>query len=301
MPFGGLVVNRVHPLDGGPPEADVDELTAALGDAKLAAKVARAYAEERALAERDAAAIEHLCRETGDERPDRRPAARRRRPRRRRAGGDPSAPVCRLAEGRRSGGASPASALRVRALRGQGTEERVRARARAAGGLPPALAGGLAAGPRGAACRRPAPSRGGLPPALACGLPPALAGRPAAGLRGSRAACRRPSRGGVAPPSRAARWKSGRSSRRPFAPPGPPARRGGVPLGSVRELPLRVGCVCGAAGFDRVVPLGVELVAVDVDGVQFGVGDFDLGGIGARIEAGVDLRVRCLWSSRRSG
>src|SRR6188472_222258 len=47
MPFGGLVVNRVHPLDGGPPAADVDALTAALGgDAKLAGKVARAYAEE---------------------------------------------------------------------------------------------------------------------------------------------------------------------------------------------------------------------------------------------------------------
>jgi len=51
MPFGGLVVNRVHLLDGGPPEADVEALAAALGgDAKLAAKVARAYAEERALA-----------------------------------------------------------------------------------------------------------------------------------------------------------------------------------------------------------------------------------------------------------
>jgi anion-transporting ArsA/GET3 family ATPase len=66
MPFGGLVVNRVHPLDGGPPEADVGALTAALGDARLAAKVARAYAEERTLAERDRAAIEHLCRETGE-------------------------------------------------------------------------------------------------------------------------------------------------------------------------------------------------------------------------------------------
>ena len=66
MPFGGLVVNRVHPLDGGPPEADVEDLAAALGDAKLAAKVARTYAEERALAERDVAAIGHLCEETGE-------------------------------------------------------------------------------------------------------------------------------------------------------------------------------------------------------------------------------------------
>jgi anion-transporting ArsA/GET3 family ATPase len=69
MPFGGLVVNRVHPLDGGPPEADVDALAAALGDAKLAAKVARAYAEERTLAERDQAAIEHLRKETGEDEP----------------------------------------------------------------------------------------------------------------------------------------------------------------------------------------------------------------------------------------
>src|SRR4029453_19056667 len=29
MPFGGLVVNRVHPLDGGPPQADVRALTEA--------------------------------------------------------------------------------------------------------------------------------------------------------------------------------------------------------------------------------------------------------------------------------
>jgi anion-transporting ArsA/GET3 family ATPase len=69
MRFGGLVVNRVHPLDGGPPEADVDALTAALGDPKLAAKVARTYAEERALAERDQAAIDHLCAATGERDP----------------------------------------------------------------------------------------------------------------------------------------------------------------------------------------------------------------------------------------
>jgi anion-transporting ArsA/GET3 family ATPase len=53
MPFGGLVVNRVHMLNGG----------------GLAAKVVRAHAEERALAERDAAAIERLRTETGDESP----------------------------------------------------------------------------------------------------------------------------------------------------------------------------------------------------------------------------------------
>jgi anion-transporting ArsA/GET3 family ATPase len=69
MRFGGLVINRVHPLDGGPPEADVDALAAALGDPKLAAKVARTYAEERALAERDQAAIDHLCATTGERDP----------------------------------------------------------------------------------------------------------------------------------------------------------------------------------------------------------------------------------------
>jgi hypothetical protein len=39
-----------------------------LGD-KLAAKVARTWAEERALARRDAAAIEHLCEQTGQRDP----------------------------------------------------------------------------------------------------------------------------------------------------------------------------------------------------------------------------------------
>ncbi len=69
MPFGGLVVNRVHAVEDGPPEADVAALETALGDAKLAAKVARAYAEERALAERDAAAIATLRARTGDHDP----------------------------------------------------------------------------------------------------------------------------------------------------------------------------------------------------------------------------------------
>jgi anion-transporting ArsA/GET3 family ATPase len=69
MPFGGLVVNRVHPLDGSAPEADLSALTTALGDASLAAKVARTYSEERTLAERDQAAIEHLCAETGEHDP----------------------------------------------------------------------------------------------------------------------------------------------------------------------------------------------------------------------------------------
>jgi anion-transporting ArsA/GET3 family ATPase len=65
MPFGGLVVNRVHSLGAGGDDADEAALEGALG-ARLAAKVARAYAEERTLADRDAAAIERLRAETGD-------------------------------------------------------------------------------------------------------------------------------------------------------------------------------------------------------------------------------------------
>jgi anion-transporting ArsA/GET3 family ATPase len=64
MPFGGLVVNRAHALDGVG-DADAAALEAALG-ARLAAKVARAYGEAQTLAERDAAAIERLRSETGD-------------------------------------------------------------------------------------------------------------------------------------------------------------------------------------------------------------------------------------------
>jgi anion-transporting ArsA/GET3 family ATPase len=68
MPFGGLVVNRAHALNGGRDDgvgSRAAELEAALGRA-LAAKVGRAYAEERAIAARDAAAIERLRAETGD-------------------------------------------------------------------------------------------------------------------------------------------------------------------------------------------------------------------------------------------
>jgi anion-transporting ArsA/GET3 family ATPase len=69
MRFGGLVVNRVHPLNGGPPAADLDALAELLGDPKLAAKVARTYAEERTLAKRDQAAIDHLRARTGESDP----------------------------------------------------------------------------------------------------------------------------------------------------------------------------------------------------------------------------------------
>jgi anion-transporting ArsA/GET3 family ATPase len=68
MPFGGLVVNRVHALDGTASDGDLAALAESLGP-RLAGKVGRAYAEERALAERDAAAIERLRAECGDAEP----------------------------------------------------------------------------------------------------------------------------------------------------------------------------------------------------------------------------------------
>jgi anion-transporting ArsA/GET3 family ATPase len=70
MPFGGLVVNRVHPLAEG--EDEVDEAAIALelgGDAALARKVARTLREFRVLAHRDARAVERLRREVGDDDP----------------------------------------------------------------------------------------------------------------------------------------------------------------------------------------------------------------------------------------
>jgi anion-transporting ArsA/GET3 family ATPase len=71
MAFGGLVVNRVHELhgaDGRAPEEVAAELEEALG-AKLAAKVAKTYAEALVLAQRDAAAIDHLREQTGEDEP----------------------------------------------------------------------------------------------------------------------------------------------------------------------------------------------------------------------------------------
>jgi len=64
MPFGGAIVNRVHDqeLADGDPEV-ADDLEPLLGE-KLAAKVARNYADYRELAERDRDQIERLRRET---------------------------------------------------------------------------------------------------------------------------------------------------------------------------------------------------------------------------------------------
>jgi anion-transporting ArsA/GET3 family ATPase len=70
MPFGGLVVNRVHPL--APDDADVSPAAVAAelgGDAALARKVVRTLEEFRLLARRDAAALERLTQAVGDEDP----------------------------------------------------------------------------------------------------------------------------------------------------------------------------------------------------------------------------------------
>jgi anion-transporting ArsA/GET3 family ATPase len=70
MPFGGLVVNRVHPLAPGGDDVDAAEVTEELGgDAALARKVVRTLEEFRLLARRDAGALERLAREVGDEDP----------------------------------------------------------------------------------------------------------------------------------------------------------------------------------------------------------------------------------------
>jgi anion-transporting ArsA/GET3 family ATPase len=70
MPFGGLVVNRVHPLAPGGDDVDAAAVTEELGgDAALARKVVRTLEEFRLLARRDAGALERLAREVGDEDP----------------------------------------------------------------------------------------------------------------------------------------------------------------------------------------------------------------------------------------
>ena len=67
MPFGGLVVNRVHPLAADEAEVDEEAIAGELGgDAALARKVARTLREFRVLAHRDARAVERLRREVGD-------------------------------------------------------------------------------------------------------------------------------------------------------------------------------------------------------------------------------------------
>lgn len=69
MPFGGLIVNRVHllpaGLEGVAPETVAEELAGHLGE-RLAGKVAATVRDAELLADRDAAAIERLRREVGD-------------------------------------------------------------------------------------------------------------------------------------------------------------------------------------------------------------------------------------------
>ena len=68
MPFGGLIVNRVHAVRHRA-AADEDELARELGDAKLAAKVMKTWDEARVLAGRDQASLKRLKAETGDSDP----------------------------------------------------------------------------------------------------------------------------------------------------------------------------------------------------------------------------------------
>jgi len=48
---------------------------------------------------------------------------------------------------------------------------------------------------------------------------------------------------------------------------------------------------CRDLWVNGVVPFAVELFASDVDGVDFGVGDFELGLVGVGVQAGVDLQA----------
>jgi anion-transporting ArsA/GET3 family ATPase len=68
MPFGGLIVNRVHRDPEADPGATRAELSPALGD-RLAGKVADTLRDVQTLARRDAEAIERLRRELGVEDP----------------------------------------------------------------------------------------------------------------------------------------------------------------------------------------------------------------------------------------
>jgi anion-transporting ArsA/GET3 family ATPase len=69
MPFGGVVVNRVHHDEA--PEADPDQMAAALADElgpRLAERVAENLRDYQVLARRDTANIQHLARRLDDER-----------------------------------------------------------------------------------------------------------------------------------------------------------------------------------------------------------------------------------------
>ena len=64
MPFGGIIVNRVHRAPEGDPAAARAELAGALGE-RLAGKVADTLRDVEVLARRDAEAVERVRRELG--------------------------------------------------------------------------------------------------------------------------------------------------------------------------------------------------------------------------------------------
>ena len=64
LPFGGVIVNKVHYADGGAdPDGLSSELEHLLGDAELAGRIAANFDDYRALAERDRRNVEHLANE----------------------------------------------------------------------------------------------------------------------------------------------------------------------------------------------------------------------------------------------
>ena len=65
LPFGGVIVNKVHYVDEATgPDAEVEqELSAALGDGDLARRVVDNFADFRVLAERDRRNVSHLAAE----------------------------------------------------------------------------------------------------------------------------------------------------------------------------------------------------------------------------------------------
>ena len=69
LPFGGLVVNRVHILSPAPPPSLSDVAAALAGDTALARKALRTLEEFRVLAARDESALARLSAATGDRDP----------------------------------------------------------------------------------------------------------------------------------------------------------------------------------------------------------------------------------------
>ena len=68
LPYGGLVVNRVHVPADVPPGADetAGAVREAVGDEELADRVLASFADRRALSERDAANVQRLIDRTGE-------------------------------------------------------------------------------------------------------------------------------------------------------------------------------------------------------------------------------------------